>query len=301
VKDDGAPRVTDQKYALAVCFPVWNRADLFKASFASLLDQLEGVEASIWVFDNGSDAQTKELIESLESTEHRIFKVSLPENMGIPFVVNIFSHMVSQDCEYVGYRSPTHIMIADADAYFHKPVRDMLEILEGNKRFAIISGHDSVEHESIAQHDAAFRGEIVVVKEKRIERGLCLIMRKEMLAGCVPFPHHLNQEVDWELMLRHPNSSSAQGRSVAAVSYVEHLGLYDSTWHPVGVPATVAEAREINRILEQLGLLSAERRKRMEAYCRAFNLDVAEAGKRDATRRRSFLPTGWLLRLVDGK
>ncbi|MGB9365906.1 MAG: glycosyltransferase family 2 protein [Xanthobacteraceae bacterium] len=293
--------MSGEKYRLAVCFPVWNRADLFKASFESLLGQLDGVEASIWVFDNGSDAQTKELIGSLRSSEHRVFKVSLPENMGIPFVVNIFSHSVGHDCEYVGYRSPTHIMIADADAYFHKPVRDMLEILESNERFAIISGHDSVEHETVAQHNATIRGEPVVVKEKKIERGLCLIMRKEMLAGCVPFPHHINQEVDWELMLRHPNSSSAQGRAVAAVSYVEHLGLYDSTWHPVGVPATAAEAREINRILEQHGLLSADRRKRMEAYCRAFNLDIAEPGKRDLTRRWAFLPAGWLLRLVDGK
>lgn len=293
--------MTRQTYSLAVCFPVWNRADLFKASFESLLGQLDGVEASIWVFDNGSDAQTKELIGSLRSNEHRISKVTLPENMGIPFVANIFSHLVSQDCDYVGYKSPTHIMIADADAYFHKPVRDLLEILESNERFAIISGHDSVEHESLAQHNATIRGETLVVKEKKIERGLCLIMRKDMLAGCVPFPHHINQEVDWELMLRHPNSSSAQGRSVAAVNYVEHLGLYDSTWHPVGVPATAAEAREINRILNQHGLLSADRRKRMEAYCQTFNLDVADIGNRDIAQRQPFLSPGWLLRLVYGK
>src|SRR5438477_640990 len=35
-------------YSLAVCFPVWNRCDLFQASFASLLRQLEGIEPGLF-------------------------------------------------------------------------------------------------------------------------------------------------------------------------------------------------------------------------------------------------------------
>jgi len=84
-------------YSLAVCYPVWNRWDLFQASFASLLRQLSGIEAGIWIFDNGSDAETRERIQDLSSAEHRLFKVFLPQNMGLPFVVNIFSQMVTQD------------------------------------------------------------------------------------------------------------------------------------------------------------------------------------------------------------
>ena len=261
-------------YSLAVCYPVWNRRDLFQASFASLLRQLKGIEAAIWVFDNGSDETTRRLIESLSSAEQRIFKVLLPENMGIPFVVNIFSQILTQDCEYAGYRAPTHVMVADADAYFKKPIRDMLEILESNSHFAVISGHDSIEHESGAELTHALRGEPTTVKVKSIERGLCLIMRKEILSGCVPFPHHRDRDVDWELMKWHRNSVSARTRQVAVVDYVAHLGLYDSTWHPVGVPANPAEIAEIREILEREGLLSPERRARIESYSQAHNLSA---------------------------
>lgn len=248
-------------YSLAVCYPVWNRADLFQASFASLLRQLGGIEAGIWVFDNGSDAQTRQLIEGLSSAQHRLFKVLLPQNMGLPFVANIFSQFLTQDCEYAGYRAPSHVMLADADAYFKKPVRDMIEILEGSE-LAIVSGHDSVEHESASQ----FVHGTTVVHVKSIERGLCLIMRKETLAACVPFPDHRNMNVDWELMQWHPSSTTARQGRVGAVDYVVHIGLYDSTHHSTGVPANQAEVTEINEILEREGLLSAERRARMERF-----------------------------------
>jgi hypothetical protein len=260
--------MNEQKaYSLAVCFPVWRRWDLFQASFASLLRQLKGVEAGIWIFDNGSDAETRHHLERLSSAEHRLFKVFLPQNMGIPFVVNIFSQVLNQACDYAGYVTPAHVMVADADAYFKQPVADMIEILESNSHFAVISGHDSIEHESVAEFPYRLRGETILVKVKSIERGLCLIMRKEILSGCVPFPHHRDRDVDWELMKWHPNSISARMRQLAVVDYVAHLGLYDSTWHPVGVPSNPAEVTEINQILEQEGLLSPERRTRMERYC----------------------------------
>lgn len=248
-------------YSLAVCYPVWNRDDLFQASFASLLRQLDGIEAGIWIFDNGSEAQTRHVIEGLSDSKHRIFKVFLPSNMGIPFVVNIFSQILTQDCDYVGYRAPSHVMLADADAYFKKPVRDMIEILEGSE-LAIVSGHDSVEHESASQ----FVHGTTNIRVKSIERGLCLIMRKETLAACVPFPHHTNMNVDWELMQWHPSSTTARQGRVGAVDYVAHIGLYDSTYHSTGVPANQAEVMEINEILEREGLLSAERRARMERF-----------------------------------
>ena len=275
---DGCARMNGTTpYSLAVCYPVWNRRDLFQASFASLLRQLSGIEAGIWIFDNGSDAPTRQLIEDLSSAEHRLFKVFLPQNMGLPFVVNVFSQILTQDCEYAGYRTPGHVMLADADAYFKKPVRDMIEILESNSHLAIISGHDSIEHESVSQFPHVLRGETTTVKVKAIERGLCLLMRKEILSACVPFPDHRDRDVDWELMKWHPNSIAARMRQLAAVDYVAHLGLYDSTWHPTGVPSSPAEITEINRILEQEGLFSPERRAGMEEYYRFFNLETVIA------------------------
>jgi hypothetical protein len=147
----------------------------------------------------------------------------------------------------------------------------MIEVLESYSRFAVISGHDSIEHESVAQVEHTLRGETITVKVKSIERGLCLIMRKEVLAACVPFPHHRDKDVDWELMKWHPNSVSARTRQLAVVDYVAHLGLYDSTWHPVGAPANPAEIAEINQILEREGLLSPERRARMEKYSQSVS------------------------------
>jgi hypothetical protein len=264
-------------YSLSVCFPVWNRWDLFSASFASLLRQLDGVEAGIWIFDNGSDAQTREHIAGLSSARHSLFKIFLPQNMGIPFVVNVFSQILTQDCEYAGYRAPTHVMVADADAYFKKPIKDMIEILESYSHFAVISGHDSIEHESVTEFEYPLRGETTVVKVKSIERGLCLVMRKEILSACVPFPHHRDKDVDWELMKWHPNSIAARTRQLAVVDYVAHLGLYESTWHPTGVPSNSAEIIEINQILEQEGLFSPARRAQMEKYRQLSNLGTAMA------------------------
>jgi len=264
------------EYSLAVCFPVWNRWDLFQACFNSLLRQLKGVEAGIWIFDNGSDAETRRQIHDLTCADHRLFKIFLPQNMGIPFVVNIFSQILTQDCEFASYRAPTHVMLADADAYFKKPVQDMIEVLESNSHFAAISGHDSIEHESVAEFAYPARDETIMVKVKAIERGLCLIMRKEVLAACVPFPHHRDRDVDWELMKWHPNSISARTRQLAVVDYVAHLGLYDSTWHPVGVPSIPGEVTEVNQILEQEGLLSSDRVARMEKYRQLSNFNTAE-------------------------
>jgi hypothetical protein len=267
--------LAESAYRLAVCLPVWNRPDLFRASFSSLLRQLNGVNTSIWVFDNGSDSETRRQIENLSCAEHRLFKIFLPQNMGIPFVANVFSRILTQECEFAGYRAPTHVMIADADAYFKKPIQDMIEILESNSHFAVVSGHDSIEHSSIAEVACPVRGQTIVVKVKSIERGLCLIMRKEILDACVPFPHHRDRDVDWELMKWHPNSISARMRQLAVVDYVTHLGLYDSTWHPFGAPSNPAEIAEVNRVLEKEGLFSPERIARMERYCQLSNSQAA--------------------------
>jgi hypothetical protein len=97
--------------------------------------------------------------------------------MGIPFVVNVFAQMLTQDCDYVGYRAPSHIMLADADGYFKGPIPDMIDILEADSKAGIISGHDSVEHAAGNEYRFPIRGRSILVKEKSSERGTCLVMR----------------------------------------------------------------------------------------------------------------------------
>jgi hypothetical protein len=83
-------------------------------------------------------------------------------------------------------------------------------------------------------------------------------------------------------MLRHPRSMAARRLKVLAVDAVVHLGLYDSTWHAVGVPADQKDVDEINHFLQMEGLFSPDRRQRMSKYCQQFNLVVDERDSKDA-------------------
>ena len=248
-------------HSLAICFPVWNRADLFEASYASLLRQLDGVDASIWIIDNGSDAPTKLAIAKAHSERHSTFKVTLPANMGIPYAVNVFSRMAELSCPFANHQPASHVMIADADCYFKKPIRDLIEILEGSPDAGAIAGHDLVEHEAGRSYVVATGSGERVVKEKAIERGLCLLMRREILAGCVPFPTDTLLDFDWQIGQRHANSIEALGLKMLAVDNVVHIGVYDSTWHPVGVPADAGQLQEIDSLLRELNLMSPARRR----------------------------------------
>ena len=75
--------------------------------------------------------------------------------------------------------------------------------------------------------------------------------------------------MDWELTKWNRNSISARTRKVAAVDYVVHLGLYESTWSQEAVPASDEEVAEINATLEECGLLTPERQVRIEQHPKA--------------------------------
>lgn len=67
-------------------------------------------------------------------------------------------------------------------------------------------------------------------------------------------------------MQRHPGSMANRGRRIVAVDGAVHLGLYDSTWSPEGVPASDAEVEEIDRTLAACGLMDADRLARRQDY-----------------------------------
>ncbi len=252
---------------LAVCVPVWNRGDLFRASFDSLIAQLDGVQASIWIFDNGSRPSTqREIQRSRVAPPHQLFKIQHPKNMGIPFVINTFCRVVAEASDYADYTPAEFVMVADADAYFKRPVKDMIDILATADNIGIVSGHDSVEHPAVGSYDMEIDGRVVPVREKEVERGLCLVMRTEVLLAGYPFPHDTNLDFDWEIMKRNPHSMAARKKRVVALDSVVHLGLYESTWSEMGVPATVDEVDEIDSILSDLGLLTERRRAHREKF-----------------------------------
>lgn len=246
---------------LGICIPVWNRGDLFKICFKSLEKQLKGIDASIWIFDNGSQHETREIVQKLKSKQ-QLFKVFFPENMGIPYVVNLFCTLVSEDCRFTDYEAPEYVMLMDSDAYYKKPVKDLIEVLNFDNNFGIVSGHDSVEHEPIANYTIKMGRQKIKLIEKKNERMCCMVMRKDELRLCHPFPHHINRDVDWELTLWNRNSLAHRNRKLVSVDRVLHLGLYDSTWHPGCVPASESEMLEINKVLRSKGIFDEKRKKK---------------------------------------
>ena len=261
--------------SLGICIPVWNRGDLLKASFKSLMGALSGITAAVWIFDNGSEKSTREIIQHLSYGRHRIFKVFLPENMGIPYVVNSFCQMVAQDCNYTGHLAPEFIMLMDSDVYFKRPIKDLLRILDSNSHFAIVSGHDSIEHPATATYTLKIGRRKLFFKEKKIERMCCMVMRRSELELCCPFPHHRIADVDWELTQWNSNSLAKRKRKLISVDSVAHIGLYDSTWNQSGVPASLEQMEEINKILKKHHLLTPRRTKTYRRFVRRLE----ETGK----------------------
>ncbi len=249
-----------------MCVPVWNRHDLLKPCLASLLDQLHGVDAEVWLVDNGSDAATRGVIQDVALTDARVTTITFSRNMGIPHAVNVFVAGAMQPCDVTGRRAPEYLMLLDADAILTRSVLELIELIEHDRRYGAVSGHDSVEHLSHREQVITLGGRDVVVAEKGIERMFCLLLRAADLAAMAPFPHDTTVDVDWQIMERHPQSLKTTGRVVAAVDHAIHIGLYDSTWHPHGVPASREEAARIDAMLTSLGLMTPERQQRAREY-----------------------------------
>jgi len=218
------------------------------------------MEAQIYLFDNGSEIETREIIYNLSNSEHKLFKIFLPANCGIPYVANAFRSLIAQECDYINLRKPDFVMLMDADAYFTKPIRPLLDILIYDYGVAVISGHDSVEHGEIGRRTFLVDSEDVEVKIKLNERMLCLIMKREEFESFDKFPTYRNRDVDWEVFLWNRNSLAARRRKLVAVDWVIHLGQFDSTWHSYGIPASLDEIGKIVSALEHEGLLTAARK-----------------------------------------
>lgn len=224
---------SNSPYSLGICIPVWNRGDLFKIALASLLKQLEGIDATIWIFDNGSNQETKDIIFNIgNDTSHRIINTFFPQNMGIPYAVNVFAKAIQEDCDYANYRAPKFVLIMDSDAYFKNPIVDLITIAEHYYDVGLVSGHDSIEHAPNKEAELNVNGRKVLVKEKSNERMISMLMRTEEFLHHCPFPHYRNRDVDWEIAQWGPNSLMRRNlKLVVACDYVLHLGIKSSTWN----------------------------------------------------------------------
>lgn len=241
------------QYSLGICIPIWNRGDLFRIAFDALLAQLDGLEATIWLVDNGSAPETRRIVEAAESRDHRIHKIFLPENMGIPYVANVFARAIQEDCDFVNYRAPGYVMLMDADAYFRAPVRDLVELVATHYQIGVISGHDSLEHAAIETLTTEVGGRRVTLKRKDVERMITMVMKREEFLMCHPFPHYRNRDVDWEIAQWNPNAFGRRGRGIfVACDYVLHLGIGRSTWSGIGhAQSSPDESQEVEQIIRQ--------------------------------------------------
>lgn len=244
-------------FSLGICIPVWNRGDIFAIAFDSLLKQLEGIDATIWIFDNGSDQETRDIIHGIAGEDtHKIIKIFLPQNMGIPYVANIFARAIQENCDFIDYQSPQYILLMDSDAYFKKPVIDLLTIIDQHYDAGLVSGHDSIEHLPVKEMELEVNDRKIHAKEKDNERMITMLMRKEEFLYNYPFPHYRNRDVDWEIAQWNPNSLMKRNRKIlVACDYVLHLGVNRSTWHPSGTQfETQDEIDEVRGILEKAGI-----------------------------------------------
>lgn len=242
------PQVT-----LGICIPVWNRGDVFLIAFESLLKQLDGLSATIWIYDNGSDKATRDIIYNIPAhPSHTIIKTFYPENMGIPYVANVFARSIQEACDYTGYQAPQYVLLMDSDAYFKNPVKDLVDIIENYYDVSLVSGHDSLEHRAINETTFDINGKKIAAKEKENERMITMLMRREEFLLNYPFPHYRNRDVDWEIALWNPNSISRRNRKlVVACGYVLHLGINLSTWNASSEAfESEEEVNEVKAILE---------------------------------------------------
>jgi glycosyltransferase involved in cell wall biosynthesis len=249
-----APPRKPRPLSLGVCIPVWNRGRLFQVCFDALVRNLAGLEATIWLFDNGSDAETRRIVADLSCAEHRLHKVFLPENMGVPYVANLFAQAIRESCDFTGYSAPQYALIMDADAYWKKPILGLVQILHGAYTIGLLSGHDSIEHAAVSETVLRLNGgRSVRIKEKRSERMLTMLTRAEEFAFCHPFPHYRNMNVDWEITQWHPNSMMKRRRRICvACDYAVHLGLDSSTWNnELASKTSDAEREEVAEILKR--------------------------------------------------
>jgi glycosyltransferase involved in cell wall biosynthesis len=244
-------------FSLGICIPVWNRGKLFSLAFDSLLKQLEGIDATIWLFDNGSDVETRNILHSIAGdASHKVIKVFLPENMGIPYIANVFAKAIRENCDFTGYQTPDFVMIMDSDAYFKKPVIDLIKIIERDYAIGLISGHDSTEHPAIKEMDLTVDGKVIHIKEKENERMISMLMHTDEFLQNYPFPHYRNRDVDWEITQWNPNSMMARKRKIiVACDYVLHLGIHSSTWNTSAKKLeSEEEINEVQSILEKAGI-----------------------------------------------
>jgi hypothetical protein len=123
-------------------------------------------------------------------------------------------------------------------------------------RTGIISGHDSLEHRAKADRILEVNGRSVLLKTKDTERMITMLMRREDLMACYPYPHYRNRDVDWELTQWNPNAVVRREREVyVACGYVLHLGIGTSTWSGQSDPhASPEEVREVREILASHGI-----------------------------------------------
>jgi hypothetical protein len=173
--------------------------------------------------------------------------------MGIPYAANLFANSVSENCDFAGYTSPQYVLLMDADAYFTKPIRHILDLFTRYYSIGLLSGHDSIEHAAIFEKTIEIDGQPNLVKEKENERMITMFMRKEEFLLCYPFPHYRYRDVDWELTQWNINSMRKRSRAIYVLcGYVLHLGLYNSMWQEDAAVKlhTAEEISEVNKILQ---------------------------------------------------
>lgn len=259
---------------VAFCITAWNRGDLLAASLASLLTCLDDLDAGIWIIDNGSDLKTRRIIATIDCKNAKLFKVHLPINMGIPYALNLFGAAIGQESAFAGHSAPDHVVILDADMFFRRQLRELVDLLRDDPGITIVSGHDSVEHSATDARSIEGARPALTLKTKDVERGCFFVLRYRDFLEFLPLPHDVPYNIDWQMVRDHPRSLAKTGRKLVCVDASAHLGLFDSTWSTAPLPASAEQVEEIVGLLDRLDLLTADRRARIRSFLAETGLSL---------------------------
>ena len=210
---------------LGVFVVSWNRPRFLAQTLESLSAQTDGLDAAIYVVDNGSEAATRDVVVSNGAmTGYQL----LPKNLGINAALeSIFPANLERQFRYV--------LISDADMQYDEPLGLAVEFLESHTEFGAVSYQHSPEHEDRAEFEWSGRTWVT----KSVERGCALVMRSQFLQAAHPLPVERMADFDWWLVRDAPQSLQNEDRPIAVLpGGARHLGWRkgDSTWQQIETP-----------------------------------------------------------------
>lgn len=197
----------------------WNRSHFLKSTLESIARCFSGVTGDVFVVDNGSDAETRQVIRATNSLSGYLL---LHRNVGINAALERFLPR-TLTAQY------DTVLISDADMAYRHSFSIAHQILQQRSEIGAVSYQHSPEH-TVVDH-IEFENRRLLLKQA--ERGCSLFVRSEDLDLMRPLPIDQLKDFDWWVCRDAPRSLQSRRKPVVVLAGgAQHLGWRhgDSTW-----------------------------------------------------------------------